>query len=205
MHFILRHAATALNHPDERQSRIRAGGPDVPVSADGQAAIARLANFFKGKPIAKVHTSDTRRAGDTAKAIGEAAHAPVEEHAGLRPWDLGDLAGRKVGDVEHLLRQLYQSHHIKAPNGESFGEFYARYLPVVKGILQQSGNHVIVTHGRNVKTLWSLLKGKGRLHPGFSPHDPAPTQPGHVYMALPHDLVQVYAAGHGGQTKGVSS
>lgn len=195
--FIVRHAATALNHADERQSRIRAGGPDVPPSKEGQAHIAKLAQFFKGKPIHGVFSSDTRRAGETGQAIAAATGAPFQTHPGLRPWHLGSLAGQKVGQVEHLLAKLYQEHHTPAPGGgESFKQFYERYAPAVKAILADpKKNHVIVTHGRNVKTLWSLLKGKGHLDSSFPAHDPRPTTPGDVYLVHPEGLTKVFATG----------
>jgi hypothetical protein len=72
-------------------------------------------------------------------------------------------------------------------------------MPHLKAWLSDTKkNHVVVTHGRNVKTLWSLLKGGGKFQAGFEPHDPRPTSPGDVYLVTPSDLVKVFGGPHGG-------
>lgn len=193
--YLVRHAATALNEAGKQRA-----GTDAPVSAAGQHAIARLGQFFQGQPIAEVHTSPERRATDTAQGIAATTGARVVPQPALRPWHaLPHLAGRPDALAKPLLKQLVRHPTQRHGQGESYQTFFNRFLPAVKEILMHSTQdgqaRVIVTHGRNVKTLWSLLRGGGALHPEIAPHDPAPTQPGDVYRVHPHDLEHIFAAG----------
>lgn len=195
-HYIVRHAATVLNEQD----RMRAG-TDAPLSEAGRAQVERVAGFFKDKPISQVHTSDTRRATDTANAIAKAGHASVVIDKGLRPWNVPGLAGKPTKGTAPILAHLYANHRLHhASGGESFADFFSRFLSATKPILQSAGSHVLVTHGRNVKTLHELLRGRGRLMKDAAPHDPTPTEPGDVYEVHPDGLRKVFSVPQEGTT-----
>lgn len=181
--FLVRHAMTGHN----AAGKVRAG-TDVPVSSEGKAQIAQIAAFFKGKPVQRVLTSDTRRAGETAHAIAQATGAKVIEHPGLRPWE-GAKPGQDVKTAAPLLKHLFEHPDERGPGGMTYREFYTHLLGALHGL---KPGDVAVTHGRNVMTAWSLLQGGGKFHPMLPPHDPSPTNPGDVFLVRPRGLVKVF-------------
>src|SRR4051812_46925485 len=77
--FLVRHGATVLSAEDRF-----AGSFDVPLSDDGRAQAARLAQRLAGEKLAAVYASPLSRTMETA-AIASAGHAlPVNPRDGLR-------------------------------------------------------------------------------------------------------------------------
>lgn len=181
--FLVRHVLTGHN----AAGKVRAG-TDVPVSAEGKAQLAHLAAFFKGKPVQRVLTSPTGRARETAQAIAHVTGAKVIEHPGLAPWE-GAKPGQDVHTAAPLLKHLFEHPDERGPGGMTYREFFAKLLPALHAL---KPGDVGVTHGRDVMTAWSLLKGGGKFHPMLPPHDPRPTSPGDVFLAHPHGLVKVF-------------
>lgn len=196
--FLVRHVMTGHNAPSEAAGKVRAG-TDVPISLEGRAQLTRLARFFKGQPIQRVLTSQTRRAGETAQAIAHATGAHVLVHPGLEPWK-GAAPGQDMKTAGPLLKHLFAHPDERGPGGQTYREFFHLLLGALHAL--QPGD-VAVTHGRNVMTSWSLQRGQGRFHPSLPPHDPAPTHPGDVFRVTPADLVKVFSVpAHGRKDTG---
>lgn len=122
----------ALSPPPEELVR---GWTDMPLAPEGERLADKLGKELKGSNIAFMTSSDLERAVETAKAIQKFSGIPlVEETKKLRTWNLGELEGSPLKDVQDIIRYYVE----KAPNekpkgGESFNEFPRRVLPYLIG------------------------------------------------------------------------
>lgn len=163
---LVRHGKTVLNSLDSEE-RLR-GWMDVPLDKQGlweaEGTAQRLAQY----PVAHIYSSDLYRARQTAEAVVRTTLAPIMHTSGLRPWDLGTLAGQRVKNVLPILQQLALDPALRAPGGESFLQFCDRYSRKLKELLDIAARSteciVAVTHVRNLLATPTLLHGGNRGH-----------------------------------------
>ncbi len=180
---LVRHGQTRLN--SEHGERLR-GWLDLPLTRRGREDAAEAGEKLKDYDVAALFSSDLRRARQTARIIGEKIGVKPTENPKLRPWNVGDLAGKLVADVREEM-DYYQKHpDKKTPGGESFESFYERWEQELLALLRKAeklppGQVVVaLTHVRNLLTAPHILAGKpgptesargeirviGRPHPG---------------------------------------
>lgn len=162
----VRHGETDLN--DDTQERLRSH-LDVPLNDKGrQSAIEagkKLAPVHAKTPYKKIYASDLGRSKETAQIIKQklGGKIPIAIDAKLRPWDLGDLAGKKIKDVLPVMHKLIESPDEPAPNGESFNQFLQRFAPVAQKIIGAKDNHILIGHTRTAAALDAMQKNGGKV------------------------------------------
>lgn len=163
---LVRHGKTVLNSHDSEE-RLR-GWMDIPLDEQGLQEAEETAQRLAQYPVAQIYSSDLRRARQTAEAVVNVTQAPVVHTSGLRPWNLGTLAGQRVKDILPTLHQLELDPAMPAPGGESFLNFCDRYLRQLETLLEVAARGrqciVAVTHVRNLLAAPALLSGGDRGH-----------------------------------------
>ena len=176
--FLVRHGPTEYNSGETKDPKTR-GWIDIPLNADGVLEASKTAAKLAYENIEKIHTSDLNRAQQTANIL-RLAHPkdmPVEPDHGLRPWNLGDLSGRPIKEIEQDLNFYFQNKNIPVPNGESYQDFYNRWSGRLLGLMHEmnstpGADRAIVTHSRNFSALKSVLtegKEPPELHDTVKP------------------------------------
>src|SRR5271170_305795 len=157
---LVRHGHTHLNSAGSDE-RLR-GWLDVPLDEEGLREAATTAELLQHYPIDVIHSSDLRRARQTAEVIRRAIRARVVATKDLRPWNLGVFCGQRVRDLLPFLNQLNQFPELPAPGGESFHQFYGRYSTRLNQLLnlaeESSGYIVAITHVRNLLATKTILE-----------------------------------------------
>jgi broad specificity phosphatase PhoE len=163
---LVRHGKTVLNSLDNEE-RLR-GWMDIPLDEQGLQEAGETAQRLAEYRIEHIYSSDLYRARQTAAAVVRATGAPIEHISGLRPWNLGTLAGQRVKDILPILQQLEIDPAMPAPGGEAFLEFCDRYLRTLEELLDLAARSteciVAVTHVRNLLAAPALLQGGDRGH-----------------------------------------
>lgn len=152
------------------------GWTDVPLSAEGRRQAAALAARLGGVPLTRVHTSDLRRAADTAAAVGVAHGLPVRATADLREIDFGAWEGRRLADlwVERPAEAAaWEADLRRAPSdfGETVAALEARVARFA-GSLAGGGHVLVVAHRGSLAVLRSLLGGLSLEEAWRLPMDP---------------------------------
>lgn len=177
----VRHGETAANKGNESQEALR-GWRNYPLTdqgrADAEAAGQALAKVNDTTPFDRIVSSDLDRAHETANIISKATGVPVTVDPNLRPWNVGDLAGKPIVEVKQQMLDLVAHPDEPAPGGESFNQFLARYVPAIQAIHADPRRTIVVAHTRNAMVLHGLastggqsvddayLKRKHELNPG---------------------------------------
>jgi len=163
---LVRHGKTVLNSHDSAE-RLR-GWMDVPLDQQGLQEAEETAQRLAQYSVQRIYSSDLYRARQTADAIAKTTVAPIVHVFGLRPWNVGTLAGQRVQDILPILRQLELDPAMPAPEGESFHQFcdrYSRQLGELLDIANRSKSCIVaVTHVRNLLCAPTLLRGGDRAH-----------------------------------------
>jgi 2,3-bisphosphoglycerate-dependent phosphoglycerate mutase len=163
---LVRHGKTVLNSMDSAE-RLR-GWMDVPLDEQGLREAEETAQRLAQYPVAHIYSSDLYRARQTADAVVKATLAPIVHTSGLRPWNVGSLAGQRVKDVLPILQQLELDPSQPTPEGESFLQFCDRYSRKLEELLEVANRSktciVAVTHVRNLLAAPILLHGGDRGH-----------------------------------------
>jgi probable phosphoglycerate mutase len=161
---LVRHGKTVLNSLDDEE-RLR-GWMDMPLDEQGLREAEVTAQRLAQYPVAHIYSSDLYRARQTADAAVRATLAPITHTSGLRPWNLGTLAGQRVKDILPILQRLELDPALPAPGGESFHQFCDRYSKKLEELLDLAARSeeciVAVTHVRNLLAAPALLHGGDR-------------------------------------------
>jgi broad specificity phosphatase PhoE len=158
---LVRHGATTLSAEDRF-----AGATDIPLSDDGRAQAAALAERLRDDPISAIYCSPMRRTLETASIIGEPHQlAPISRPA-LREIDHGHWEGLTRQDVESRFKDEYarweEDPFSSAPSGGECGvDVMARALPIVRAIVEAHHGQqvVVVSHKATIRLVISSLLG----------------------------------------------
>ncbi len=139
------------------------GWTDIPLSPQGHAQAAALAERLSRIPLTAVYSSDLSRAVQTA--------APTAQHQGLEVQPLPELREKGFGDWEGLTQTdldreypaLWQRYHVErdlsalVPGGETWPEVQARLSAVLRRILSDypgpDETVLLVGHGGSGRVL----------------------------------------------------
>jgi len=148
-----RHGKTHLNKKGVFQPWTPDGDQ---LCEEGTISAKRLGERLSEVPISRIYSSDWHRAIHTAQLINEELQPPLNEitiSKKLRDFHFGILTGVPVESFKYLRPELFNMwrndrYHFKAPEGDSFGNFYKEKKEVLQKIVEENrkGNVLIVAH-----------------------------------------------------------
>jgi 2,3-bisphosphoglycerate-dependent phosphoglycerate mutase len=139
--FLIRHGETSYNAARMLQL------PDAGLSPRGLEQAERLARRLAGEGIARILSSDLRRAVQTAELLQSATGADLQLSSLLRERDFGEIRGLAYDalGVDIFAREF------DPPGGETWEEFENRadaaWREVTRAASTISGHLAVVTHG----------------------------------------------------------
>ncbi|MFO1153607.1 MAG: histidine phosphatase family protein [Rhodospirillales bacterium] len=158
---LVRHGATTLSAEDRF-----AGSTDVDLSDEGRSQARWLAERLAREPLAAVYASPMRRTVETASLVAQPHRLTPRRVDGLREIDHGRWEGLDRGEVEQAFGAEYAAWEADpftfAPKGGESGlNVLARALPVVREIVEQHADQVVlvVSHKATIRLLISSLLG----------------------------------------------
>jgi probable phosphoglycerate mutase len=159
---LLRHGQTEWS-----QAGRHTGRTNIPLTARGEAAAAKLAPQLAGRQIQAVFTSPAQRAARTAELAGLTGGTPDPD---LWEWDYGGYEGRTTGEIQQERPGWSLWHDGVVPGdaahpGETIVQVGARanaVLSRVRPLLAgQDGDVVLVAHGHILRVLTARWLGLG--------------------------------------------
>lgn len=164
--YFIRHGSTGHN----RKGLTRSWG-QFGLDAGGVLAAKRIGQILKDKGIQEIHSSDLRRARETANVVAGKIGARVQYVSGLRTWNLGRHSGKPVVSVLPQLEFLSTHPDVPAPEGESKRQWFERSASKIKGIvdgLKDEDVAAVVFHGRHMNGLDAIVEFLGGKSPDLS-------------------------------------
>jgi broad specificity phosphatase PhoE len=160
--YLVRHGSTTAN-----QENCFRGWIDWKLDDEGHQAGEAIQNFFGWERIGRVICSDLSRAVDTAKYImdtGSVCCPYLSSETALRPWNIGDFAGKKKTDA--VLRQFHryvEDPKLVIPGGESLQQFQNRNTILMELLANEYQGHptVIVAHTSNINAAYNTIENDG--------------------------------------------
>jgi broad specificity phosphatase PhoE len=171
---LLRHGQTEFN----REDRIQGRGVDAPLNDTGldQAIEAGFALRSIG-PIDAVVSSSLMRARQTAEAATGQDIDSIPALPEFDEMDYGAYEGVAVAEQRSELEALYAAWargelKTRPPGGETPIEVRDRAWPALRRLLDRhpGGHVVVVTHGRVIRILTTVLAGWDLSRMGEVPH-----------------------------------
>jgi broad specificity phosphatase PhoE len=158
---LVRHGATTLSAEDRF-----AGATDIPLSDEGRAQAAALAEWLRDDPIDAIYCSPMRRTLETASIVAEPHSLPPVSRPALREIDHGHWEGLTRLEVESRFKDEYarweEDPFSSAPSGGECGvDVMARALPVIRAIVEAHHDQqvVVVSHKATIRLIISSLLG----------------------------------------------
>ena len=155
---LIRHGETEWSRSGQHTGRT-----DVPLTASGRAAAARLGQALAGRPIVITLSSPASRAVETAELAGLAA---LQLEPNLQEWDYGGYEGLTTAEIGrrqqgwYLWRDGVIAGDADHP-GETIDEVAARadaVLATVTPVLTE-GDVALVAHGHLLRVLGARWLG----------------------------------------------
>jgi broad specificity phosphatase PhoE len=157
--YLVHHGTTVL----DEQEKVH-GWDDWPLSPTGREDARKAAEYLRTRGVGETYSSDLKRASETADIIRDALkiEKPNTERRGLRPMDVGTLAGLKADEVEGVMNDLKARLWQHAPgSSQSVGKFLAVWGKEldrdIQEALEETHACVYVTHSHNLATLAYLI------------------------------------------------
>ncbi|MCA3238785.1 MAG: histidine phosphatase family protein [Curvibacter sp.] len=159
----IRHGETAWNVDTRIQGHL-----DIPLNDTGRWQAKRLARALAARdPIDAVYSSDLQRARDTARAIAQAAGAPMALHTGLRERGFGMFEGKTYSEIEQTWPEESAQWRRRTPDwapagGESLLQVRERILHTLRELTAPHAGQqiVLVAHGGVMDQLYRLASGQ---------------------------------------------
>jgi broad specificity phosphatase PhoE len=150
--FLIRHGQTAWNATGRAQ-----GHSDIELDSQGLAQADALGRAYRGR-VAKVLSSDLKRASETAKAL-ECPNTWLDKR--LRERGFGQWEGMEFAEFHRMLpREPKAEFEFRPPGGESFHDVWTRTEPLIASLNDEDDDLAIVTHGGTCSLLLAqLLRG----------------------------------------------
>lgn len=127
-----------------------------PLTEEGRAQAAALAERLRGEGITHVFSSPLMRAVQTAQLVSHALGLPFTIEEALRENDNGSLEGRSDltawGVYNQIIAQwLVGDDKARIADGESLEDIKARFVPFIQGLIERYGGTdarlLLVAHG----------------------------------------------------------
>lgn len=171
---LVRHGRTAWNAAGRYQ-----GHADVELDGTGRAQARAAAAALAGLPVARVASSDLRRARATAAAVAAAHGLDVVVDARLREVDLGGWEGLRAAEAAERFPDEWSrwsaGEDVPRGGGESLAAAGRRALPALVALLRATPPGrvgVAVAHGYVLQAAADALAAAGVVAalPGGAPH-----------------------------------
>lgn len=162
--YIVRHGESMGN-----LSRHLQGRTNAPLSPHGKEQAALVAGRLEGEPVTAVYASPLQRAYETAKAIADRHHLPVQTDERFIELDLGEAEDKEIDWLEATYPENMAyfnrepEKYVPFAGGESFAQVAARTAPAADEIVARHPGEtvVIVSHGCATRSLFLHFKGWG--------------------------------------------
>jgi alpha-ribazole phosphatase len=137
------------------------GHHDVPLSAEGRAAMRRAGEQWEGPTPTRVISSDLARATASAHELAGAWGLPVEIDPRLRELHFGEWEGctweaLERDDGARLSAWMQDWVHVAPPGGESFVDLTTRVLACADHLTPGT---VVVAHAGSIRALLCHARG----------------------------------------------
>lgn len=151
---LIRHASNDFI----KEGRLAGRTPGVHLNAQGQREADDMARRTAHLPIEAIYSSPLERAIDTANALANCHHLPVQIVDGLLEGHAGDWTGKKLSELNTTdTWKLIQTKPIgvKLPGGESIDEVQLRMVAAIEEIRLRhpDGIVAIVSHADPLKSV----------------------------------------------------
>jgi broad specificity phosphatase PhoE len=156
---------------------------DLPhhLTARGVSQSMMLAETLTNWDVRKVISSPILRASETANIIAEKLGVPIRISKALREFDCGIMEGWGDDDAWRAHNAAIQAWDEKQdysfrtlPDGESFEDIKARFLPFVAEVLEENedrvGDILLVSHGSTLHLMLPLVLAN--VSRSFAKHHP---------------------------------
>jgi len=117
-----------------------------PLTDKGIEQARALAEKLRDVPFAALYASPLLRARQTAEILNVPHGLPIQITDAIREHDAGDLEGRMDPEAWDGYTKLYETWLVtrdldaRMPNGESFNDMRARFVPFLGTLLQKYEN-----------------------------------------------------------------
>jgi broad specificity phosphatase PhoE len=158
--FLIRHGVT-----DWHAAKRVLGQRDIPLSAEGLAQAAAVADLLEGVPLAELISSPLSRATQTAEAVGRRFRLDIARDPRLVDFRLGKWTGMTYEEVSaspEYQRFLADPLSERIPDGENLGEIRARAVSAVEQAIEDSpsGDAIaLVTHAGIIRVVLAHYLG----------------------------------------------
>lgn len=153
--YIVRHGETELN-----ASNAFRGFKDVEINTKGRQEAERARGFLDDVDFVAAYSSDLKRTIQTLDIILKGQKVTAQRLVALRPWNVGDFAGKPKTEANKKIVQGYADNPERAvPNGESLSLFRSRYENVFNDMLGRGGPALVVQHASNNHEIGNIVYG----------------------------------------------
>jgi 2,3-bisphosphoglycerate-dependent phosphoglycerate mutase len=157
----VRHGPTILDEP-QAKGALQGWFSLEGLTEEGRLDAQNVTHTIRELPIANIFSSDIIRAIQTSEEIAGRFNIATTFLPTLRPWNVGDLAGKPFAEVSDTIYDALAHPKKKLPGGESAQNFLDRFLPTVMPLIMAKQVYLIITHSHNVEVLLSLAKTQGK-------------------------------------------
>ena len=161
---VIRHGQTAAN-----LAGILQGQFDTDLDELGIKQAECVANKLAAEEFDFIFASDLQRAMHTAQIIAEQLHLPAIPASALREWNLGDLQGRPVCELQKEYPNVldafkYEGGNFNVPGGESRENFYSRIAECLDDFAGKYAGKklLLVTHAGVMRAIFKHIAGPVR-------------------------------------------
>ncbi|MGH7896748.1 MAG: histidine phosphatase family protein [Candidatus Binatia bacterium] len=153
---LIRHGETSWNRERRWQ-----GHADVALSPAGLAQATRLAAHLltQHAGIARIYSSDLRRASDTASEVARVLGVPLTIDRSWREIRVGRWTGLNREEIQKRFAAEWQrivaGEDLPRGGGETFGEFSTRAVTALAALAAEHAGETVavVTHGGVIRAL----------------------------------------------------
>ena len=144
--FLARHGQTDWN----KEGRIQ-GWTDTELNELGKKQAKALYNYLEKEDIKIIYTSTLKRTIQTAEPFAKETPIPIQKMEELKEINMGLLQGHLSSepDVKRKLLLMRKNINYRAPQGESYQDFFNRVSFFLERILMKHRNETILIIGHN--------------------------------------------------------
>lgn len=157
--YLVRHCQSTGNTEGRFQGRF-----DAPVGEEGRKQLALLALRFRNEPLDALYSSPLTRAMETARAVNEYHHLPIQQREGLLEISAGDIENMLVTEVARRYPELtdhwnHAPDRCEFPHGETMEQVYTRVNRELDEIIAENPGRrmFIATHGGVIRNIYARV------------------------------------------------